>query len=54
MTEESQTNPEMASNNQIDSHSFDIDDNTFFSPQINPENIFCPGTKNSSEIQFFF
>ena len=52
MTEESQTNPEMTSNNQIDSHSFDIDDNTFFSPQINPENIFCPETKDSSEIQF--
>ena len=50
MSEEFPNSSENA-NNQLDSLSFDFDENTFFSPQINPENIFCPEVKDSSEIQ---
>ena len=50
MSEEYPNSSENA-NNQPDSLSIDFDENTFFSPQINPENIFCPEVKDSSEIQ---
>ena len=50
MSEEFQKTSEYVSN-QIDSLSLDFDENNFLSPQINPENIFCPEVKDSSEIQ---
>ena len=50
MCEEFQKVPQQA-NIQSDSLSFDLDDNNFFSSQINPENIFNSEVKDSSEIQ---